>query len=74
MISIANMTITKIANQLLRHSLGAKNPRMYSIPPTIANMLVREILNASFKCVDDTTHRMIPINRITALFKYTLVD
>lgn len=63
------MAITKIANQLLLHSEGAKNPRMYSITPMIANRLVREILKASFKCVDDTTHRTIPLSKITALFK-----
>ena len=74
MISIANTAITKIANQLLLHSAGAKNPRMYSIPPTAANRLVREILNASLRFVEDTTNRTIPVSRITALFKYTLVD
>lgn len=71
---MANMAITKMANQLLLHSAGAKKPRIYSIQPMTANRLVREILNASFKCVDDTTHRTIPLSRITALFKYTLVD
>lgn len=74
MISIANIAITKIANQLLLHSEGAKKPKMYSTPPTTANRLVREILNASLRFVDDTPHRTILVSRITALFKYTLVD
>ncbi len=69
MISIDKMTITKITNQLLLHSVGAKNPKMYSMPPAIAKRLVSETLNASFKCVDEMNKRTIPLNIITTLFK-----
>ena len=66
---MAIIAITKMTNQLLLHPAGAKNPKTYSKPPTMANRLVREILNASFNCVDDTNQRRIPFNRITALFR-----
>ena len=69
MISIDKMTITKITNQLLLHSVGAKNPKMYSMPPAIAKRLVSETINASFKCVDEMNKRTIPLNIITTLFK-----
>ena len=69
MISIDKMTITKITNQLLLHSVGAKNPKMYSMPPAIAKRLVSETLNASFKCVDEMNKRTIPLHIITTLFK-----
>lgn len=73
-ISTTNKVITNIANQLLLHSMGAKKPKMYSIPPTIANKLIRDSLSASFKCEDETIQRTMPLSRITTLFKYTLVD
>lgn len=69
MISIAKTANTKMVNQLLLHSPGAKNPKMYSMPPAIAKRLVRETLNASFKCVDEMNKRTIPLNIITTLFK-----
>lgn len=73
MISIAKTVITKMANQLLLHSVGAKKPRMNSIPPKMANRNVKEILYASFRCEDETAQRTIPFSRITAVFIQTLV-
>ena len=70
---MANTTIIKMMNQLLLHSVGAKNPKMYSITPTMANKLIRDILNASFNCVDDIIHRITPLNKITPLFRKTFV-
>ena len=69
MISIDKMTITKITNQLLLHSVGAKNPKLYSMPQKKKKRLVSETLNASFKCVDEMNKRTIPLNIITTLFK-----
>ena len=69
MISIDKTAMSKMANQLLLHSSGAKKPKMYSIPPIKPNRLVSETLNASFKCEDDIANSTIPLKRITALFK-----
>ncbi len=74
MISIAKTAITNMANQLLLHSAGAKNPQMYSIMPTIANKLVSETLNASFNCVDVIVQRTIPLSRITTVLRHTLAE
>ena len=71
--SIARITIIKIANQLLLNSDGAQKPNTYS-PMAISPIIkVREYLNASFKDIDETIQRTIPLSKITALFKYTFV-
>ncbi len=71
-ISIANMAITKMANQLLLSSTGAKKPKIYSTQPTAQNKQDIEYLNASFSRIVDTIHRMIPLSKITVLFISTL--
>lgn len=67
--STARITIIKIANQLLLNSDGAKKPKIYSPTPNSPKIKVREILKASFKDIDETIQRTIPLNKITALFK-----
>ena len=71
--SIARIVIIKIANQLLLNSDGAKKPKIYSPTPKSPKIKVSEILKASFKDIDATIQRTIPLNKITALFKYTFV-
>lgn len=71
--STARITIIKIANQLLLNSDGAKKPNIYSPTPNSPKTKVREILKASFKDIDEIIQRRIPLNKITALFKYTFV-
>ena len=74
MISIANKAITIMGNQLFLSSVGAKKPNTYSKQPNVPNTHVSEYLKASFNFTADTIQRTTPLNMITALFIYTLVD
>lgn len=66
--------IRMIANQLLLHTLGAKKPKQYSIIPIMTNRIVNDILNESFNFAHAIIQRIIPLNRITKLFKHTFTS
>ena len=72
-ISIEIMAITTIANQLLCHSDGAKKPNIYKLQPIMLKSIDKEYLNASLKPTVDRIHSSMPVNKITELFKITLV-
>lgn len=72
-ISIEIIAITTIANQLLCHSYGAKKPNIYKPQPIKLKSIDKEHLNASFKPIVDRIHNIMPVNKITELFKIILV-
>lgn len=72
-ISTETTAITTIVNQLLCQSDGAKNPNTYSLQPIMPKSKDREYLKASFKRKVDRIHSIMPVNKITELFKSTLV-
>ena len=72
-ISIEMTAINTIENQLLCHSDGAKKPNIYSPVPIMPKRIEREYLKASFKRTVDRIHSIKPVNKITELFKITLV-
>ena len=72
-ISIEIMAITTIANQLWCHSDGAKKPTIYSLQPIMPKRIDSEYLKASFNRTLDRIHSIMPVNKITKLFRITLV-
>lgn len=72
-ISMEITAITTIANQLLRHSDGAIKPNTYKLQPIMLKSIDKEYLNASFRPTAERIHSNMPVNKITELFKITLV-